>query len=302
MGEEPVGRPRTKGFSAVGPKSLILITDWNAGTFTVGGRLYLPSTDVVGNVVADGSRVFANDQTWPAKLSARAQCRGWTKANIRMSQKARRKRRKRKGGRWQHMAAVFYIHIPHSASSARVPCDFVDKYPADLYRSFVSRSGIPPELPFMFPPPARLFQRWRTFSSSIPVYASERIHDRKSTFVAHASVLPSAEQLPMFLTVLTASPKLKKATHSQAVVGQHDGGESGSGSHLARLLDRTKCENTVVVVSRWYGGVHLGGGRWRRITEVAKEALAKGGFLDQNNGGNTANESQSPKKKPRKRK
>ncbi|KAJ3986754.1 ribosomal protein S5 domain 2-type protein [Lentinula detonsa] len=145
-----------------------------------------------------------------------------------------------------------------------------------------------------------VFQRCN-YSTAIPewpypIYASERLHDRKSIFVAHASRLPNDALFPLFLEVLTASPKLKKATHcmyayrtselqcstsnskSTMITGQHDGGESGSGNHLARLLDVTGCENTVVVVSRWYGGVQLGGDRWRRITHVAKEALDKGGF------------------------
>ncbi|KAJ3843569.1 ribosomal protein S5 domain 2-type protein [Lentinula raphanica] len=131
-----------------------------------------------------------------------------------------------------------------------------------------------------------------------PIYSSERLHDRKSIFLAHASHLPNNTMLPLFLEVLTTSPKLKKATHcmyayrtseaepepsaanpnSKTVTGQHDGGENGSGNQLARLLDVTGCENTVVVVSRWYGGVQLGGDRWRRISHVAKEALDKGGF------------------------
>ena len=70
MGEEPVGSPRTKGFSGVGAKSLILVADWNAAAFTAGDWLCLPSTDVVGDIVTDSRRVFADDQTWPAALSA----------------------------------------------------------------------------------------------------------------------------------------------------------------------------------------------------------------------------------------
>ncbi|KAJ4483731.1 ribosomal protein S5 domain 2-type protein [Lentinula aciculospora] len=171
--------------------------------------------------------------------------------------------------------------------------------------------------------PRFLIQR-RNLSTEIAdwpysIHASERLHDRKSIFVAHASTLPSNTLLPLFLEVLTASPKLKKATHcmyayrtsrsstsisssskSEQVTGQHDGGESGSGNYLARLLDVTGCENTVVVVSRWYGGVQLGGDRWRRITHVAKEALDKGGFCG---GKDKTNEATgSPKKKTTKKK
>ncbi|KAJ3933019.1 MAG: ribosomal protein S5 domain 2-type protein [Lentinula lateritia] len=151
-----------------------------------------------------------------------------------------------------------------------------------------------------------------------PIYASERLHDRKSIFVAHASRLPNDSLFPLFLEVLTASPKLKKATHcmyayrtsepqsstshskSKLITGQHDGGESGSGNHLARLLDVTGCENTVVVCSRWYGGVQLGGDRWRRITHVAKEALDKGGFCGMRDEADRVSE--RPKKKGQKKK
>lgn len=131
-----------------------------------------------------------------------------------------------------------------------------------------------------------------TSSSEWPhtIYASNRITDRKSVFLAHASTLPNPSSFPLFLAHLTALPALKRATHcmyayrtsnpvtSQPVLGQNDGGESGSGDKLARLLELAGCENTVVVVSRWYGGVQLGSDRWRLISGVANEALDHGGF------------------------
>ncbi|KAJ3800240.1 ribosomal protein S5 domain 2-type protein [Lentinula aff. detonsa] len=146
-----------------------------------------------------------------------------------------------------------------------------------------------------------VFQRCN-YSTAIPewpypIYASERLHDRKSIFVAHASRLPNDALFPLFLEVLTASPKLKKATHCMYAYRQHDGGESGSGNHLARLLDVTGCENTVVVVSRWYGGVQLGGDRWRRITHVAKEALDKGGFCKSKDKASGAAQNSNTKKR-----
>lgn len=62
--------------------------------------------------------------------------------------------------------------------------------------------------------------------------------------------------------------------------GQNDGGESGSGDRLSRLLELSKCEKVIVVVSRWYGGTKLGSDRWKHISEVAKEALTKGEFSE----------------------
>lgn len=111
-------------------------------------------------------------------------------------------------------------------------------------------------------------------------------------FQAHATELKDATLLPIFLNHLTSLPSLKRATHcmyayrstekncgvEQQACGQNDGGESGSGDRLSRLLELSSCENVIVVVSRWYGGTKLGSDRWKRISEVAKEALGKGGF------------------------
>lgn len=87
---------------------------------------------------------------------------------------------------------------------------------------------------------------------------------------------------------------LKRATHCMCayrtpshttgtITGQNDGGESGSGDRLSRLLELSGSENVVVVVSRWYGGVKLGSDRWKRISEVAKDVLDKGGFSKKRN-------------------
>ena len=34
--------------------------------------------------------------------------------------------------------------------------------------------------------------------------------------------------------------------------------------------------NTLVVVTRWYGGTHLGGDRWKHINNVARNAIEGG--------------------------
>ncbi|KAF5385941.1 hypothetical protein D9615_002296 [Tricholomella constricta] len=120
-----------------------------------------------------------------------------------------------------------------------------------------------------------------------PLYVSDKIRDRKSTFLAHASTLPSPQAFPAFLDHLSSLSALKRATHCMyayrithptLATGENDGGESGSGDRLARLLELSGCENVVVVVSRWYGGVKLGSDRWKCISDVAKDALDKGGF------------------------
>lgn len=125
-----------------------------------------------------------------------------------------------------------------------------------------------------------------------PLHASSRLTDRKSSFLAHASFLAHPTELPRLLAHLRSLPRLnaKRATHcmyayrAAGVSAQSDGGEGGSGDRLARLLRLSGCEDVVVVVWRWYGGVKLGTDRWKRISEVAREALDNGGFLTKRDG------------------
>ncbi|KAF8995514.1 ribosomal protein S5 domain 2-type protein [Cyathus striatus] len=127
---------------------------------------------------------------------------------------------------------------------------------------------------------------------SYAIYTSDRITDRKSAFLAHVSTLSSARDLPTLLSQLGQLPRIKRATHcmyayrtregdaeaGKLVCGQSDGGEGGSGDRLSRILELSGYENVAVVVWRWFGGVQLGSDRWRRISEVAKDALGKGQF------------------------
>lgn len=46
---------------------------------------------------------------------------------------------------------------------------------------------------------------------------------------------------------------------------KHDDGESGAGAIILRMLERERIVNHVVVVTRWYGGVHLGGDRFSHV-------------------------------------
>lgn len=52
-----------------------------------------------------------------------------------------------------------------------------------------------------------------------------------------------------------------------------DDGEHGAGKCLAHLLEMRGETNVLVLVSRWYGGIHLGPKRFTHITNVARELL-----------------------------
>jgi hypothetical protein len=51
--------------------------------------------------------------------------------------------------------------------------------------------------------------------------------------------------------------------------------------HLMQMMD---VWNVVIIVTRWYGGVHLGPDRFRIINTAAREALVLGGFAKEAEG------------------
>lgn len=129
-----------------------------------------------------------------------------------------------------------------------------------------------------------------------PIYSSDAITVHKSGFQAHATALgPLAKATSdaggmnalletLFDRLVALYPRTKRATHCMYAWRAHhsgsaDGGESGAGERLERLLELGGCTDVVVVVYRWYGGVQLGSERWKCISGVAKEALKAGGFM-----------------------
>jgi putative IMPACT (imprinted ancient) family translation regulator len=55
---------------------------------------------------------------------------------------------------------------------------------------------------------------------------------------------------------------------------KNDDGESGAGAVILKMLERDGVPDRIVVVTRWYGGVHLGGDRFAHIVTCTRAALA----------------------------
>ena len=136
------------------------------------------------------------------------------------------------------------------------------------------------------------------FSSSAPStykwVSGEPLTDRKSVFQAHLCRIESPSDVDKALVqLLQSSSKMQRATHHMHAwrlvtdssdggssnhhrIVQHDNdddGEDGAGSKLSYLLDMRQDNNCLVVVSRWYGGTHLGPKRFAHIVNVARELL-----------------------------
>ena len=89
----------------------------------------------------------------------------------------------------------------------------------------------------------------------------------------------------------TMYKKIRKASHNMYayqfydtekacyVADNEDDGERGAGTKLASLLDLSQATNCIVIVSRWYGGIHLGPARFKYIAMAGRDALLKGKFL-----------------------
>jgi putative IMPACT (imprinted ancient) family translation regulator len=120
---------------------------------------------------------------------------------------------------------------------------------------------------------------------------SNVIIELKSVFVARCAPVTSPAQAKTFLQhLLDTDKKVAKATHNitahrikseNGVTFQDcdDDGETAAGGRLLHLMQLTDVWNVMVVVTRWYGGQKLGPARFGIINTVARDALMKGGFV-----------------------
>ncbi|KAK4046015.1 hypothetical protein OIV83_006433 [Microbotryomycetes sp. JL201] len=156
---------------------------------------------------------------------------------------------------------------------------------------------------------------WRERSNdNVPcpqIVSTEPLVERKSVFVGHAaavrsvaevSVSPKQARVKQFenllltaqvqavMNCLLSDKKIARATHNISAfrftsrdgvshADNDDDGETAAGGRLAHLLTLVHASDVIVVVTRWYGGVHLGPQRFQLINQAARAALELGGFL-----------------------
>ncbi|MDI3336550.1 YigZ family protein [Defluviimonas aestuarii] len=111
------------------------------------------------------------------------------------------------------------------------------------------------------------------------------ISDRGSRYAVSGGPVADRAAADAFIRDLTTIKKFAKATHnSWAVLFETDGqpeplknddGEAGAGAVILRMLEREGLTNHIVVVTRWYGGVKLGGDRFRHVTAAVRAYLAE---------------------------
>lgn len=125
----------------------------------------------------------------------------------------------------------------------------------------------------------------------VEIVETEPIIDRKSVFVGRACRITDPSQVPSILTHLMADRRIARAAHpiinawrcqTGSVLHQDndDDRETAAGGRLAHLLQILEVNNVLVVVTRYFGGIHLGPDRFKHINQAARNALELGGFLD----------------------
>ena len=106
------------------------------------------------------------------------------------------------------------------------------------------------------------------------------LSDRGSKYAVSGGEASNKAEADRLLKELKKTKKFAKATHnSWAVILsdtgpiKQDDGEAGAGMVILRMLERDGVSDHLVVVTRWFGGIHLGGDRFRRIQDCVRYYL-----------------------------
>ncbi len=115
---------------------------------------------------------------------------------------------------------------------------------------------------------------------------TEVLRDRGSRYAVSGGAVAGRAGIDAFLRELKKEKRFARATHNSwgAILSdggpvKGDDGEAGAGAIILKMLEREGLHDTVIVVTRWYGGTHLGGDRFAHVATCVRawlEARAKG--------------------------
>lgn len=103
--------------------------------------------------------------------------------------------------------------------------------------------------------------------------------DRGSKYAVAGGPCPDAATAALFLKALKRRKKFSRATHNTWGLWnssggiKNDDGEAGAGMIILRMLEREGLPDHIIVVTRWYGGKHLGGDRFRHVQTAVRHYL-----------------------------
>lgn len=104
--------------------------------------------------------------------------------------------------------------------------------------------------------------------------------DRGSKYSVSGGQATCQQDVKDFLNTLKKDKAYATATHNTYAVRvskdghiwetRSDDGETGAGDVMLRILQKENITNTIVVVTRWYGGVKLMNDRYKHVQDATK--------------------------------
>lgn len=119
------------------------------------------------------------------------------------------------------------------------------------------------------------------------IFHGDVSEQKKSRFQGHVARVSSVHDVERAIECLLVNNKIQHATHNMMAYRMYvdingtktllqdcdDDGEAAAGKRLLHLLQVMDVDGLLVVVSRWYGGVHLGPARFQCINNAARTAI-----------------------------
>lgn len=110
------------------------------------------------------------------------------------------------------------------------------------------------------------------------------IVDRKSKYTVVWGFIESKEEIKPFIWDLNRDKYFQKSTHNtyayrvtlengSILEGKNDDGETWAWNCILRELQRAEVTNTIVVVTRYFGWVHLQADRFKNVIGATKIIL-----------------------------
>ena len=122
-------------------------------------------------------------------------------------------------------------------------------------------------------------------SEDIKIHHTDITTAQGSGFQGHLATINNVNQKDHILHSLYANQQTARATHNiwalrikdgdNYITTWEDDGEYHAGRLLADVLETSGVENTMLIVSRWYGGTHMGPKRFANIKKVAECIIAQ---------------------------
>jgi regulator of replication initiation timing len=121
-------------------------------------------------------------------------------------------------------------------------------------------------------------------NNDIEIFQSEHKTEDGSTVMGHAASISNPQDIPAVLAKLYQDRLIAAADHNMYAYrigrttnlkeGCNDDKEYGAGTALLKQLREDRRSNVIVIVTRWFGGKHIGPRRFELFKECAGEALS----------------------------